>query len=151
MTNLIKHSPFLGNITRSDPFSNLDDWFNTFWMRRPLSTTDLGDISPIRIDVNENDKTYTIRAEIPGVKKEDVKVQVDGNVVSISAETKQKKEKKENGKVVCSECSQGSSYRSFTLGCNVDEAKSQAKFEDGMLELVLPKKNGAGAKQLKIK
>jgi HSP20 family protein len=70
--------------------------------------------------VNENDKAYTIRAEIPGAKKEDVKVQVDGNLVSISAETKQKKEKKEDGRVVCSECSQGSSYRSFTLDCNVN-------------------------------
>jgi len=149
--NLIPRTSLFNDIVRADPFSNLDDWFNTFWMRRPLSATDLGDISPIKIDVNENDKTYTVRAEIPGVKKEDVKVQVDGNVVSISAETKQKKEKKENGKVVCSECSRGSSYRSFTLDCNVDEAKSQAKFEDGMLELVLPKKNGATAKQLKIK
>ena len=150
MMNLIPRTSLFNDIVRSDPFTNLDDWFNTFWMRRPLST-DLEAISPIKIDVNENDKAYTIRAEIPGVKKEDVKVQVDGNVVSISAETKQKKEKKEKGRVVCSECSQGSSYRSFTLDSNVDEAKSQAKFEDGMLELTLPKKNGAGAKQLKIK
>jgi HSP20 family protein len=138
MTNLIKHSPFSGNIARSDPFSNLDDWFNNFWMPRPFSA-DMQAVSPIKIDVNENDKAYTIRAEIPGVKKEDVKVQVDGNLVL------------EDGRVVCSECSQGSSYRSFTLDCNVNEAKSQAKFEDGMLELTLPKKNGAGAKQLKIK
>jgi HSP20 family protein len=150
MTNLVKRSPFSGNIAHSDPFSNLDDWFNNFWMPRPFSA-DMEAISPIKIDITENDKAYTIRAEIPGVKKEDVKVQVDGNLVSISAETKQKKEKKESGRVVCSECSQGSSYRSFTLNSNVNEAKSQARFEDGMLELKLPKKNGAGAKQLKIK
>ncbi|MCJ7721903.1 Hsp20/alpha crystallin family protein [Candidatus Bathyarchaeota archaeon] len=105
-------------------------------------------ISLIKIDVTENDKAYTIRAEIPGVKKKDVKFRVDGNVVSISAETEQKKE---GGGVVCSECSQGSSYRSFTPDCNVDEAKSQAKFEGGMLKLVLPKKNGASAKQIRIK
>jgi HSP20 family protein len=150
MTNLIKRSPFFSNIVRSDPFSNLDDWFNSFWMPRPFST-DLETLSPIKIDMTETDKAYTIRAEIPGVKKEDIKVQVDGNLVSISAETKQKKEKKEGGKVVCSECCQGSSYRSFTLDCNVNEAKAQAKFENGMLELILPKKNGATAKQLKIK
>ena len=150
MKNLIPHTSLFNDIVRSDPFSNLDDWFNTFWMRRPLST-DIRDISPIKIDVSESDKSYIIRAEIPGVKKEDVKVNVDGNVVSISAETKKKKEKKENGRVVCSECCQGSSYRSFALDSNVDESKSQAKFEDGMLELILPKKNGAGAKQLKIK
>jgi len=150
MTNLIKRSPLFDSIVRSDPFSNLDDWFNSFWMRRPIST-DLETLSPIKIDMTETDKAYTIRAEIPGVKKEDIKVNVDGNLVSISAETKQKKEKKEGGKVVCSECCQGSSYRSFTLDCNVNEAKAQAKFENGMLELILPKKNGAGAKQLKIK
>jgi HSP20 family protein len=85
------------------------------------------------------------------VKKKDVKVNIDGNFVSISAKTEQKKEKKENGRVVCSECSQGSSYRSFTLDHNVNEDKSQARFDDGILELTLPKINGAGAKQLKIK
>lgn len=150
MTNLVKRSPFLSNIARSEPFSNLDDWFNNFWMPR-LFSADMQAISPIKVDITENDKAYTIRAEIPGAKKEDVKVQVDGNLVSISTETKQKKEKKEGGRVVCSECSQGSNYRSFTLDSNVNEAKSQAKFEDGMLELILPKKNGTGAKQLKIK
>ena len=62
-----------------------------------------------------------------------------------------KKKKKEGKKVVCSECCQGSSYRSFTLDCNVNEAKAQAKYENGMLELILPKKNGATSKQLKIK
>ncbi len=108
-------------------------------MPRPFSA-DMEVISLIKIDVTENDKAYTIRAEIPGVKKKDVKFRVDGNVVSISAETEQKKEKKEDGRVVCSECSQGSSYRSFTPDCNVDEAKSQAKFEGGMLKLALPRK-----------
>jgi len=76
-------------------------------MPRPFSA-DMEAISPIKIDITEDDKAYTIRAEIPGVKKEDIKAQVNGNVVSISAETKQKKEtkeKKEEGRVICSECS----------------------------------------------
>ncbi len=150
MKNLVQHSPFFGNIARFDPFFNLDDWFNGFGMRRPTSMN-METIPPIKIDMTETDKEYTIRAEIPGVKKEDVKVQVDGNLVSISAETKQKKEDKEGKRVVCRECYQGSTYRSFTLDCNVDEAKAQAKFENGMLELILPKKNGATSKQLKIK
>jgi HSP20 family protein len=85
------------------------------------------------------------------MKKEDVKVQVDGNRVSISAETKQEKEEKEGERVICRELYQGSSYRSFTLGSDVDESKSQAKFENGVLELTLPKKNGKTAKQLDIK
>ena len=52
---------------------------------------DMEAISPIKIDITETDKDYTVRAEIPGVKKEDVKIQVDGNLVSISAEVKQEK------------------------------------------------------------
>ena len=150
MMNLIPRSLLFGDIARSDRFPNFDDWVNTFWKPRQYSA-DSEIISPIKVDITEDDKTYTVRAEIPGVKKEDVKVNIDGNFVSISAETLQKKEKKKNGKVVCSECSQGSSYRSFTFDSNVNEAKSQAKFENGMLELTLHKKNGAGAKQLKIK
>jgi len=67
MMNLIPRSPFFNDIVRADPFTNLDDWFNTFWMRRPLSTG-METITPIKIDVTENDKAYTIRAEIPGAK-----------------------------------------------------------------------------------
>ena len=150
MKNLAPRPPFFGDIIRSDPFSNMEDWFNGFGLRRPFSS-DLEVVPSIKIDLKENDKNYTIRAEIPGVKKEDVKVQVDGNLVTISTEVKQKKEEKEGDRIICSECCQGSSYRSFTLDCNVDESKSQAKYENGMLELILPKKNGATAKQLKIK
>ncbi|MDP1788305.1 Hsp20/alpha crystallin family protein, partial [Nitrosomonas sp.] len=97
------------------------------------------------------DKTYTIRAEIPGVNKEDIKVQVDGNRVSINAETKKEKEEKEGERVICRECYQGSSYRSFTLDSDVDEANSSAKYENGVLELILPKKNGKTFKQIEIK
>ena len=103
------------------------------------------------MDLSENDKAYTVRAQIPGVKKEDVKVQVDGNRVSISAESKQEKEEKEGERVICRECRQGSSYRSFTLDSAVDETQAQAKYENGILELTLPKKNGSAAKQLEIK
>jgi len=103
---------------------------------------DMEAISPIKIDITETDKDYTVRAEIPGVKKEDVKIQVDGNLVSISAEVKQEKEEKEGEGIICRECYQGSSYRSFTLDCNVDEAKARAKCKNGILELILPKRNG---------
>ena len=147
MTNLVQRSPFFGNISRFDPFFNLEDWFGT----HHTATAEMETISPIKIDMTETDKDYTIRAEIPGVKKEDVKVQVDGNFVSISAEVKKKKEEKQGKKVICRECYQGASYRSFTLDSNVNEAKAQAKYEDGMLELTLPKKDGVTAKQLKIK
>jgi HSP20 family protein len=149
MLNIIPRSPLLSNIARSDPFTNIDEWFKGFGMRPFSMETETPSL--IKMDLTENDTTYTVRAEIPGMKKEDVKVQVDGNRVSISAETKQEKEEKEGERVICRERYQGSSYRSFTLGSDVDESKSQAKFENGVLELTLPKKNGKTAKQLDIK
>ena len=93
-------------------------------MRPLLSEMEAGSL--IKVDLSENDTAYTIRAEIPGVKKDDIKVQVDGNRVSISAETKQEKEEKEGKRVIRRECYQGSSYRSFSLDNDVDETNTQA-------------------------
>lgn len=148
MANIARRSPF-GDIARFDPFYNVDDWFKGFGMQ-PFSMD--SDTAPtIKIDLKENDTAYTVRADIPGVKKEDVKVQVEGNRVSISCETKQEKEEKEGERVICRECHQGSSYRSFTLGSDVDEAKAEAKYENGTLELTLPKKEGKTAKRIEVK
>lgn len=148
MANIIQRSPLFSKLSRFDPFHD-DDWFKGFWMR-PFPR-EMEAAPQIKIDLTESDKSYMVRAEIPGAKKEDVKVQVDGNRVSISAETRQEKEEKEGDKVICRECYQGSSYRSFTLDSDVDEAKAQAKYDNGVLELTLPKKNGSNAKQLQIK
>ncbi|MGC2456409.1 MAG: Hsp20/alpha crystallin family protein [Gallionellaceae bacterium] len=148
MPNIIQRSPSFSKLTRFDPFHD-DDWFKGFWMR-PFAR-ELEAAPQIKIDLTENDKSYTVRAEIPGVKKEDIKVNVDGKRVSISAESKQEKEEKKGDTVICRECCQGSSYRSFTLDSDVDEAKAQAKYDNGVLELTLPKKNGSTARQLQIK
>lgn len=102
------------------------------------------------MDVEENDKAYVVKAEVPGVKKEDINVQIDGNVVSISAESKQEKDIKENGKVIRSERYYGSLSRSFSLASEVDQGAAVAKYADGILELTLPKKTNAGAKKLAI-
>jgi len=149
MANLIQRSPLFGNLARLNPLTDVDNWFNSFGMRPfPMEM----EVAPqIKIDLTENDKSYVVRAEVPGVKKEDIKVEVDGNMVSISAEVKQDKEEKEGEKVICRERYHGSSYRSFRLGSNVDEAKTQAKYSDGVLELTLPKKNGATHKEIAIK
>ena len=148
MANIARRSP-LGDITRFDPFYNIDDWFKGFGTR-PFSM-DMETPPKIKIDVTENDSAYTVRAEIPGVKKEDVKVQVEGNRVSISCETKQEKEQKEGERVIYRECNQGSSYRTFTLGSDVDDTKAEAKYENGTLELTLPKKEGKTAKRIEVK
>lgn len=147
MANITRRSPLFGRLSRLDPFRD-DDWFREFLGRSFPPDEDAA--SQIRIDLSENDKSYTVRAEMPGLKKEDIKVNVDGNRVSISAESKQEKEEKKDDKVIYRECSRGSSYRSFTLDGDVDEAGAQARYENGVLELTLPKKNGSSSRQLQV-
>ena len=137
----------MANVTRYDPFADLDDMFKGF-MLRPVRLDPQAPQMQIKMDVKENDSAYVVRADIPGVKKEDIKVDVDGNVVSISAEVKQEKEQKEGGRVIRSERYYGSMSRSFSLGQDVDEKTANAKYTDGVLELTLPKK--AGSRQAKI-
>lgn len=139
----------MADIQRYRPF---DDLFNElsrgFWVR-PLSFPAGTELS-IKVDVKEDDKSYTVRADIPGVKKEDIQVDVDGNVVSLRAETKQEKEEKEGEKVIYSERSYGMASRSFTLPTDVDEKGAKAEYKDGVLNLTLPKKGNGGGKRITV-
>lgn len=111
------------------------------------------ELSPLkmRIDVSENNDAFTVKADIPGVKKEDINVRVDGNLVQIDAQTQSESETKGNGdKVLRSERHYGSISRSFSLGQDVDEAKVQAKYADGVLTLQLPKKAPTPASKISI-
>ena len=142
----------MANITRYDPFDlafePLDDIFRGFF--RPMRIEGLSQAMQIKLDVKENEKDYTVHAEIPGVKKEDIHVTIEGNQVSISAEVKKEKEEKEGAKVIRSERYFGKVFRSFNLGHDIDDAAAKAKYADGVLELTLPKKAGAAAKKLSI-
>ncbi|MBL0419002.1 Hsp20/alpha crystallin family protein [Ramlibacter sp. AW1] len=105
----------------------------------------------MRLDVTENDKAYVVKADIPGVKKEDIDVQVDGNVVSIRAETRSEKETRGDGdRVLRSERSYGTISRSFSLGQDVDASQVQARYADGVLSLELPKKSPADSRRIAI-
>ena len=104
----------------------------------------------IKVDVTEDAEKYMVKADIPGVAKEDIKVDVDGNHVSISAEVKKEKEEKKGETVVYSERYEGKAYRGFTLDRDVDEGKALAKYADGVLELTLPKKANGSAKRLAV-
>lgn len=105
----------------------------------------------IRIDVVEKDDHFKVRADLPGVKKEDINVRIDGNIVQIDAETKGEKEFKEDGgKVLRSERYYGSVSRTFTLTQDVDDAKAVAKYENGVLTLDLPKKATSVSKRLTV-
>jgi HSP20 family protein len=112
---------------------------------------DLAERAPqIKLDVLEADGNYTVKAEVPGVRKEDLDVRIDGNQVTISAEVKKDKEEKKDGRVIRSERQYGYASRSFTLACEVDENKSGAKYQDGVLELTLPKKAVTSSRRLPI-
>jgi HSP20 family protein len=140
----------MANITRYDPFADVDDLFKGFFLRPVRFGGEAASLGQIKVDVSEDDKAYTIHAEVPGAKKDDVKVSIDGNVVSISAEVKKSREQKEGEKVIRSERYYGTASRSFTLASDVDEAQCNATYKDGVLELVLPKKSGGRVKQIKI-
>jgi HSP20 family protein len=143
----------MSNIVRRDPFA-LDDMFDDLfkgYLVRPLRYFgETPEMQMIKMDVKEGDKEYTVHAELPGVKKEDIHVTIEGNTVSVSGEVKKTSEQKEGDKVLRSERYHGKVYRSFSLGQDVDEAGAKAKFDNGVLELVLPKKTAAAAKKLAI-
>jgi len=117
---------------------------------RPLLRESVGIEPQIKMDVKEADGKYVVNAEIPGVNKDDIHVTVDGNRVSISAEVKQEKETKEGSRVIRSERSYGVASRSFTLADEVDQNKVEAKYNNGVLELTLPKKPGSTRKEISI-
>lgn len=138
----------MSNITRRDPF---DDLFRGFFVRPVDIAGGTSAESPeMRVDVKENPNGYQVHAELPGIRKEDIHVHIDGPVVSISAERKQEKEIKDGERVLRTERYFGKVSRSFQLGQEVDETTAVAKFNDGVLELTLPKKAAAQAKRLTI-
>ena len=105
----------------------------------------------MRIDVTEEDNAYEVKADIPGVKKEDINVRIDGNVVQIDAQVKREKETRGNGdKVLRSERYYGNVSRTFSLADDVDDGKAEAKYADGVLTLALPKRTTAASKKVTV-
>lgn len=146
MASITRYDP------RVDPFGDLvDDIFKGFLVR-PLTYEGNGrDALPrVKVDVAEKNGAYMITAELPGVKKEDIQVSIDGSQVSLAAEVKHEKEASQNERVLHTERVFGKVTRSFTLPQEVDESKAEAKFHDGVLELTLPKKQAAARKQISI-
>lgn len=140
----------MANITRWDPFDDVDDLFKGFFLR-PMRLEGVPE-QPVKIkmDVKEDDKAYTVHAEIPGVRKEDISVSIDGNEVSIGAEVKSRKEEKQGEKVLRTERHYGKVYRAFSLGQDVDQEGAKAKYENGVLELTLPKRAAAATRRLTV-
>lgn len=148
MSNITRFDPFT-ELGRFDPFMDIDNVLNRFMMR-PLMRGSMEMEPQIKMDVKEMDGEYRIDAEIPGVKKDDIHVTIDDRRVSISAEVKQEKEVKEGERLIRCERSYGMTSRSFNLADEVDQSKVQAKYNNGILELTLPKKPGAAHKEIAI-
>jgi HSP20 family protein len=140
----------MANVTRFDPLNELvDDLFKGFFVR-PVAFEGRGEAPRMKVDVAEKNGAYVVSAELPGVRKEDIQVTIDGAQVSLSAETKREREVQQDERLLHTERSYGKVTRSFSLPQEVDEGKAEAKFRDGVLELTLPKKAAASRKQISI-
>ena len=149
MTDIARFNPLKG-LNRIDPLArDMDELFQGFFMK-PFSWNQMTTPNPFPIDVTENDGAYIVRAEIPGFKKEDIQVSVHGDQVTVSAETQKEKEEKKGDQVILRECTYGRQYRSFTLPQMVDDTKTTAKYENGVLKLTLPKKGDSTMKKIAV-
>lgn len=138
----------MSSLTRPDP---LDDIFRGFFLR-PVDVSAGASTPSVRMDVAENRDAFVVLAELPGVKKEDIHVNIDGNQVSISAEVKEERgvREGEGSRVLRAERYYGKVSRSFQLAQEIEDTQAAAKFRDGILELTLPKRVAAAAKRLAI-
>ncbi len=132
---------------------NIQDEFNRmvdeFFGRWPSLRTETGTTWVPAMDVYETDDGIYVKAELPGVKKEDLKISVDDNVLTIRAEKKQDGPKDLNC-YYCSERVFGTFQRSFTLPATADTGNIKASYRDGVLEVMIPKKEEAKPKEIKI-
>jgi HSP20 family protein len=145
----------MANVTRFDPRTDyvgdlVDDFFKGFLVRPVAYEGGREALPRMKVDVAEKNGAYVVTAELPGVKKEDIQVSIDGAQVTLAAEVKREREASQDERVLHTERVYGKLSRSFTLPQEMDEAKAQAKFKDGVLELTLPKKAAAQRKQISI-
>jgi HSP20 family protein len=144
--NIIKWTPIR---ELEDMQARLNRFFNESPVRRETDGLFLADWTPA-VDVRETDKEYLIKAELPDVKKEDVKIEMLDGVLTIEGERKQEKEEK-GMRFHRMERAYGTFVRQFTLPSEVEAANIQAEFKDGMLHVHLPKTAEAKPKAIEVK
>jgi HSP20 family protein len=143
--NISRYNPIP---TLRDPFAQMDELLRDFAISpfgRGIETE-----PRIRMDVEEKDDAYVIKADIPGVNKEDIKVDVEGNTVTIAAECRRESGDDQQANLVRSERYYGRTYRTFSLPQNVDDSRAVANYENGVLYLTLPKSSDNGRKSIAI-
>jgi HSP20 family protein len=143
----------MNRLVNYDPLRELDagmdEIFRGFfkpvrWEGAPAPVT-------IKMDVTETVDGYLVHAEMPGMKKENINVEIEGNQVTITGEVSREREKKDGDKVLRSERYYGNVYRSFTLPTDLDEGKCEAKYDGGVLELKLVRKPGVEGRKLAVR
>jgi HSP20 family protein len=143
----------MSSLTRYEPLvGQLDHLFNDLF--RPAFVLDArtAEAAPrIRVDVKETGEAYTVDAEIPGVRKDGIQVEIEGNEVTIAAEVKNEKEAKDGERLLRTERYYGKVERRFALPQEIDEGKASARFADGVLELTLPKKQAVPGRRVEIR
>ncbi len=142
----MRHLPIRRN--RRDFFpmmSVFDNFFNNY----PEEDKDRENVRRMAIDLVENDKDYEVVANLPGIKKDNIKISINDNELVIDAKQEEKKEEKKDSYYRCERYS-GNYRRSLTLTDHCDSDKIKAKFEDGVLNLTIPKKKPVPAKEIKI-
>ena len=142
-----KHTPITRWGLLDDDFDKVFEGF--FRPMRWVEEATGGDLTPA-MDVTERDDEYEIKAELPGINKEDIKVTLENGVLTISGETKSEHEEKEGGRVIRQERRYGKYVRSLRLGTQIDEKKVKAHYKDGVLELILPKAEEVKPKQISV-
>jgi HSP20 family protein len=140
----------MANISRYDPFNDMEDMFKGLLVRPLRLDGEGGTQMRLKMDVTKTADTYTVKAELPGVAKDDIHVTVDGNQVTISGEVRKQKEEKKGEEVIRSERYYGAVSRSFTLAQDVDESKAVARSADGVLTLTLPVKTTSMSKKITV-
>ncbi len=140
----------MNHLTTFDPFADagFDELFRGFF--RPVRAGTQPHAIAIKVDVKAAKQGYVVLADIPGVKKEDIQVTIEGNQVTLAAEVKRETEQKEGDRVLRTERHYGHLYRSFTLPVELDEEASSAKYENGVLELTLARKQAVAGRKLTI-
>ena len=149
----------MSSITRWDPFRELDELqsrISTLFGRAPVrkegekqEALRVSEWAPL-VDITEDDKEYTIKAELPEVKKDEVKISVQNDVLSISGERKYEKEEKDK-KYHRVERAYGSFSRSFTVPEDADADQVSAEFKEGLLQVHLPKSEKVKPKTIEVK
>lgn len=147
MTTVTRWNPFK-SLSRIDPIPDFDDFFRRSALRPFLSNLDVA--PDVRIDVTEDEGAYQVKADIPGVDKNDIDVSISDNQVSIGAEVKRETKQQEGEREIVTERAYGQVYRSFTLPTEVESAKAEARYENGVLSLKLPKKANGTTRKLTV-